>query len=72
MLDCTYHHITKISIIGHGIMNHEEILENTIKIIELNHLEILDIELNESKISIMFKEKLPIDILEQLHNKLIE
>ena len=41
-------------------------------IISLNKLEVLDIILNESKILIMFKNKLQITILEQMHNELIE
>lgn len=72
MLDCTYNTISRISIIGHGIMNNEETLESTLKVIELNKLEILSIETNESKIAVMFKERLPLSILEQLHNELIK
>lgn len=71
-IEYTYNNISKISIIGHGIMNNTEILEKTMKVINLNKLEILNITLNDSKISIMFKEKLPITILEHIHNELIE
>lgn len=71
-IEYTYNNISKISIIGHGIMNDNKILEKTMMVINLNKLEILNITLNESKISIMFKEKLPVSILEQIHNELIE
>lgn len=71
-LEYTYNNISKISIIGHGIMNDNKILEKTMNVVNLNKLEILNITLNESKILIMFKEKLPSIILEQIHNKLIE
>lgn len=71
-IEYTYNNISKVSIIGHGIMNDNKILEKTMMVINLNKLEILNITLNESKISIMFKEKLPVTILEQIHNELIE
>lgn len=67
----TYFNISKISIIGHGIKNDNSILEKTMEIIELNQLEILNIEINESKISILFRTKLSNNVLEQLHKILI-
>lgn len=72
MLEMSYNNITRISIIGHGIMNDNTVLEDTMKILEINNLEILAMETNEAKISIMFKEKLPNNILEQLHTELIK
>lgn len=71
-IEYSYTNISKISIIGNGIKNAPNILEKTMNIISLNKLEVLDIILNESKILIMFKNKLPITILEQMHNELIE
>ena len=71
MLDITYFNITKISIIGHGIVNDNTVLKNTMKILAINALEVLNIDISESKISILFKEKLPNTILEQIHNELI-
>ena len=41
------------------------------EIIELNKLEILYFEINESKISILFNQKIPNAILEQLHKTLL-
>lgn len=68
----SFSNISKISVIGHGIMNDNEILEQILKIIELNNIDILDIEITESKITLVFKEKLSNNILEQLHQELIK
>lgn len=70
-LDCTYFNISRISIIGNGITNNNNIMRKVMKIIEMNKLEILSTEINESKISIMFKQRLQNNILEQLHNEII-
>jgi len=67
----TYVNISRIAIVGHGIMNDSSILEKIFEIIEINNLEILDLEINESKIAIMFNQKLNNNILEQMHQKLI-
>ena len=72
MFNSTFSNITKIAIIGHGIMNDDNILRNTVKILKLNGLEPFNIETNESKISLTFKEKLSNSILEELHNELIK
>lgn len=71
-IEYTSNEISKIAIIGHGIMNDGKILERTMKVINSNKLEILNITLNESKILIMFKNKLPITVLEEMHKELIE
>lgn len=71
-IEYTSNEISKIAIIGHGIMNDGKILEKTMKVINSNKLEILNITLNESKILIMFKNKLPITVLEEMHKELIE
>ena len=70
-LDCSYKNISKVSIIGYGIMNNSDIITRTMKILDTNALEILNIQTNESKIRIIFKDKLGDNILEQLHNELI-
>lgn len=64
--------ISKISVIGHGIMNDDEILKQIMKILELNNLELLDIEINASKIILIFKEMINNTFLEQLHQELIK
>ena len=70
-LDCSYKNISKISIIGYGIMNDATIITKTMQILDTNALEVLNIQTNESKIRIIFKDKLGDNILEQLHNELI-
>lgn len=72
MLDCTYYNVTRISIIGHGIMNNTKILTNTLDIINNNKCEILNIDVNEMKISVILKNVVANTVLEQLHAKLIK
>lgn len=67
-----FSNISKISVVGHGIMNDDSVLVQILKILELNNLEALDIETTESKITLIFKEKLNNNILEQLHQELIK
>ena len=71
MLDCTYTDISRISIIGSGIMSNNLILKKAMHIIEVNKLDILSMEINESRISIMFKYKVDDSIAEELHQHLI-
>lgn len=70
-ITCTYFNISRVSIIGHGIMNNNEVLNNTMKLIKKNDLEILSMEVNESKIAIMFKKIISNEIVNELHDKLI-
>lgn len=71
-LEFDFHNITRISIIGHGIMNSGSILEETMQIMREKQIEVLKIELNESKIAITFQEVLPVTLLEELHHTLIK
>ncbi|MDO5557448.1 MAG: aspartate kinase [Clostridia bacterium] len=68
----SFANVSKISIIGNGIMNNKGIVQNILNIIELNNLEIFNIEISSLKISILFKDTVPNNILEQLHKLLIE
>ena len=63
--------ISKISVIGYGITNNNNILNKIMNILELNNLEFLDIEITDLKIAIIFKEKINNTILEQFHKQLI-
>ena len=72
MLDCTYYEVTRISIIGHGIMNNSQILVKTLDIINNNKLEILNIDVNESKLAITLKNVIENSVLEQLHKELVK
>ena len=71
MLNCTYNNITRISIIGNGIMSSNLVLKNVMKVLDEAKADILSMESAESKISIMFKEVVSNDILEELHKVLI-
>lgn len=71
-LECTYKDITRISIIGNGIMSNNSVLRNVMNILEKEKVDILSMEMAESKISIMFKEIISNDILQKLHEVLIK
>ncbi len=71
-LECTYRDITRISIIGNGIMSNNSVLKKIMKILDEEKKEVLSIEVTESKISIMFKEIISNDILQKLHEILIK
>ena len=71
MLNCTYTKITRISIIGNGIMSNNVVLQNVIKVLEEVNEDVLSIETRESRISIMFKNIVGNDILQRLHESLI-
>lgn len=66
-----YRNITRISILGHGILKNNDILNKTLSVLQSNNLEILSFDVNLSKIAIDFAESLENNILEQLHNNLI-
>ncbi len=71
MFNSTFTNISRISLVGYGIANNEKIIKQILQIFNLNKLEILSIQVDECKISIMTKEKASSKILEQLHNELI-
>ena len=71
MLNCTYENVTRISVIGNGIMSSNKVLKKIMEVLDENRIHILSMESTESKISIMFKETDNKTILEQLHEKLI-
>ena len=71
-LEAAYLDITRISIIGNGIMSNNLILNKTMKIIEQNNLDIISMEINEAKIAIIFKQIIPDEVLDMLHRELIK
>lgn len=64
--------ISRVSVIGYGISSKDEILKKILEIANENGLEIFNIDISKTKISIVFKELVSDEILEQLHKKLIE
>lgn len=69
--DTNYWQVSRIAIVGHGIMNDDIVLKKVLKIIEETQLDIFSFEINESKIALLFTQILPNNILEQLHKQLI-
>ena len=70
-IEATYKDITRISIIGSGIMSNNMVLNKAMRIVEENKLDVISMEINEAKIAIIFKEIIPDEILEELHKTLI-
>ena len=64
--------ISRISIIGYGIINNNIILKKVIDLIEKEHLKLLNIEITSSKIAITFNTKLSSNVLEKFHKELIK
>lgn len=71
MFNSSFTNISRISLVGYGISNNEEILKEILRIFSLNNLDILTMQIDECKISIITKEKVSGKILEQLHHELI-
>lgn len=63
--------ISKISIIGNGIYRNDDIKNKIFNYLISKNIEILDIEMNEIKISIFFSEIVSDKVLENLHDLLI-
>ncbi|MBP3255558.1 MAG: aspartate kinase [Clostridia bacterium] len=63
--------ISRITIVGYGIVNNNSILKKVVDIIEEEHLKILNLDVNASKISIVFASKIQNDILNRFHKELI-
>lgn len=70
-LSSSFTNISRISLVGYGIMNNKEIIRKTLEILKINSVEIFTTHLEECKFSIMTKEKVSDKILEQLHHELI-
>ena len=63
--------VSRISVIGYGISSRDEIVSKIMDIANKNTLEIFNIDISRTKISIVFKEMVKDEILEQLHDTLI-
>ena len=62
--------VSKIAIIGNGILRNTILIKNVIDILQETKLEILRIEISDSKIFIIFKEIVDDIILEKIHNEI--
>lgn len=63
--------VSRISVVGYGISSRDEILTKIIDIANKNSLEIFNIDISGTKISIVFKELVSDEILKELHDILI-
>ena len=63
--------VSRISIVGNGIIRNIQDMKIILDIIEKNKLDMLAFEVSESKISITFKHEISDTILEEMHKKLI-
>ena len=68
----TFTNISRISLVGYGIINNTKAIKKALEILKINAIDIFSIQLEECKLSIMTKEKVNSKILEQLHNELIK
>ena len=64
--------VSRISVIGFGISSKDEIINKILNIANKNSLEIFNIDVSRTKISVVFKELVKDDILEELHKELIK
>lgn len=64
--------ISRISIVGTGIIRNIELIKEVLNLIKENKVEMLEFNVTESKISIDFKNVVSEKILEQIHQKVIE
>ncbi len=62
--------ISRISVVGTGIIRNTKFIKKIIEIIERNKLEMLELNISESKISIDFKNEISDNILEQIHSEI--
>lgn len=70
-LEYNIENISRISIVGYGILNDETITKKILEILEKNEIEILSIQIDECKISVMANKKIECNILEELHSEFI-
>ena len=64
--------ISRITVVGQGIINNNSVLKNIIDIVEENNLKMINLEITASKISIILNQKVPDLILQRFHDKLIK
>lgn len=69
--EITQDYLVKLSIIGYGIIQDNEVLSQVIETLEKNEIEIMNINLTQAKIEILVKE-IENAIIAELHQKLIK
>ena len=64
--------VSRISIIGNKIINNYEIIEKILKFIHENNIELLNVEIDETKMTLTSKNELGEDLLNVLHQVIFE
>lgn len=64
--------ISRISIIGNGIIRNTKVIQKVLDLIKENKLTMLEFNVSESKISISFKNIVDDEILKKMHSMIIE
>ena len=62
--------LSRISIVGNGIIRNIELIKEILNFIEEKNLEILNIDISENKISITFKNIIEDTNLQELHKRI--
>ena len=70
-LTWTMAEVSRISLIGYGIKNNKEILEKTLEIFKKHNINILSVQIDETKLSIITKEKESDILIKELHKEII-
>lgn len=60
--------VSKISIVGEGIIRNTELIEKVIKILDTSEVEVLRIEILDGKLSVIFKDIVDDILLQKFHN----
>ena len=68
----SFTNISRVSLVGYGIINNNDIIKKTLEIFNLNAIDIFSVQLEVCKLSIMTKERVNNKVLEQLHHELIK
>ena len=63
--------VSRISVIGYGISIKDEVIQKILEVANKNDLEIFNIDISRTKISVDFKQIVSDDVLQELHNVLI-
>ena len=63
--------VSRVSVIGFGISSRDEIINKILDIANKNSLEIFNIDISRTKISVVFKEMVKDEILQELHEVLV-
>lgn len=63
--------VSRISVVGYGISSRDDVMTNILEIAGKNNLEILNLDISRTKISIIFKDLVSDEVLKELHDILI-